>query len=1805
MQTLGSMLSRPDLDPEVAQSLLETVLTLVDPSTDRPGAAGSGDTSAAAENATRLLGDAAAVDALLSLASSPAMMSRLLCVQLLSALHAAKPDACSRAVLRAERGLGRLLARLDDHREEVRNDVLVLLGRMTAGSKELQTFVAFDDGHARLLRGAAAEAAAIRSLARRHAGEDAAAGRAAPPRRGGPSLVPSHRYAFPLDAARVARNVLAANDTTRKLFVQSAAPLRDALSLCGAGNVVDGSGEGVKVVAAGLDVIEALVGSGGAPEGAGRGDAEAAARAAATRAVDVRVCQAAAGEPRLWQTLGHLAFAGVGGAGGGSGAAARAARVLAAVVRLGGPRAQVTASLAAIPGAPLELGPSEVVAGMGPAACLVPPGSDSPGVSVRTLLPALAARATLRPRDDEMGAAAAALTRALLRPWPTADGGPADDTGATTGIGHALSPPPLPPVDDAEATTAADVDGAAPDSPGTADLRSVSALRVLVAALASALASLDPRSPAHRSVPPHAAAALAVRCSSLLLPVVSASPACAQHALRLGVRHSPSPSGVRASDAGMVRGPDDTPLLVLLVSALRLVAPGGDLSDPAAAAAAAAAASLLAAWVTSSPAVAVEAERTGLNAGLAVQFLAASGRAGGGEEVGAKWARPAAGAALTAVAAATRERGDDDASTALRSALLEAGGVAGTDALLAEAAAAADRRVVVRLSDAGRATSDVGAEAGAGDDDDADAMPGRGLGVAVLDGRSASWLLLGRRAGRLASEMRLWAREGFRLDALAEPRADAPALPPSWQRRWRIARDILSLPSSPVLGAGPGRDRGPGSVGPGSPRAPAAATITFEGRTLSAPEAEAALLSASRRAEEASSALRAARRRVEASEREAEAARAEMSSMHGASGGDGATLADLKAAYDSMRAGFRSAQEALTGAEGRAEAAERAAEEARARADKAEADAEVAREEAAGAGGGGADAAELESLRAGKAALEAEAARLREDLDAALGGDDDGWGGGGGSAEAEARAARAEAEAGELRRRCAEAEARLAAAASDPAPEVPSGVVQALQEEVRRASEGRAAAERAAREATAGRAAAQEEATRLAAELRRATQAVGGSMAEALRRARDEAGRATERAQEAEAKCSAMQSQLDRVEGVLASAKRAEAAAAAEATAVRSRLEAQRQEHRAELQRAGAAARATVVRLEEALEEARAEAEEARAETEAAASAGAGGLAGALAGREAELISEHEALLVLCAAQDTELGVAYDVLARVGGTAATAEARRLAAAALGEAADDDGETEAVLAELSMVAEPDDVVEAGLQHAGHETAEGEEGEREGEEGEREEEEGEREEEELTMDDAESKTAPVLAEPWADHAEEAQCTASLFSQDMAATGWPEPQSHGAWPAGASPAEEASPWTTEPSAAEPAGPPPMPAAVLDGLPAPTETAAWQDGDRQVGSQDRLEAQQSHSAEVEPDDDEDIPLDDHSQHAITGQSPIRAHGPPGAGTSYTQTSASVVSLLFGGSGPDGAAPRPSGRRQDDGDEPEPAARPRGESGRDDEDLGDDDESSLLAAVGGYAGAMMSFMAGADDEAKRRPPVAGTAAGKAPSTGPAFGGSMGVSASRAPAPAPGLQESPPPQAAPAPARGDGPPAAATLPVGAPPPTAPQAFAAVPVAGRKRGKAARRGLYPGSAQPAAGKSAVGSTSLTPSKPPPTVFNPAGAPPTVAVALPASSCAPAVPPVQAADPFGSVSDVARAKSTDAAGFFSPLPDDAVTEDPVAAHGGASSHQLATETSTAALFGGPATPIATDIPTTTAVEAFGTGSSPGQGDMGDWF
>ena len=505
--SLCSMLKRPELDPEVAQSLLETLLALVDPSQDGPSDPdhAASEREAAGLNAARFLGDPAATGALLDLAASEATWTRVLCVQLLAALNAAKPDMASAALLRTEQGLSRLLDRLADRKEEVRNEVLVLLGSLTRGSSNLQAYVAFEDGHSRLLGLAARESGAVRRLARRFTAPGAGA------------VVPPHRFDVALDAVKIVANVLGGNAITRKLFVQAAEPLRDALAVCDAAlQIGKASPRSLELASAGLAVLEALAGvaAGGAGHGAGRsrdGTATAAAAAAAAAATtgshmgddgkqgsadggsagghgeeeeeavdpstaaanaaaDTAVATTIGTEPLLWEGLGRIAFSNRLP----PSLAARATAILTAVVRSGGSRAQITAAMSAVrdvaPGvdptsflaphaaasSPAEGLSDPASAALAAALELAPAGSASPSSPGRLLIPSLAVRTGLSASDAVWADAACALAAAVA--WspamPSSSSASSasargagrdaavDDAGPATAISHILSPPP-------------------------------------------------------------------------------------------------------------------------------------------------------------------------------------------------------------------------------------------------------------------------------------------------------------------------------------------------------------------------------------------------------------------------------------------------------------------------------------------------------------------------------------------------------------------------------------------------------------------------------------------------------------------------------------------------------------------------------------------------------------------------------------------------------------------------------------------------------------------------------------------------------------------------------------------------------------------------------------------------------------------------------------------------------------------------------------------------------------------------------------------------------------------------------------------------------------------------------------------------------------------------------------------------------------------------------------------------------------------------------------------------------------------
>ncbi|KAA0172846.1 hypothetical protein FNF27_05707 [Cafeteria roenbergensis] len=1217
--SLCSLLKRPELDPEVAQSLLETLLALVDPSQDGPSDAehAASQREAAGLNAARFLGDPAATGALLDLAASEATWTRVLCVQLLAALNAAKPDMASAALLRTEQGLSRLLDRLSDRKEEVRNEVLVLLGSLTRGSSNLQSYVAFEDGHSRLLGLAAREAGAVRRLARRFA----APGSGAPG-----AVVPPHRFDVALDAVKIVANVLGGNAITRKLFVQSAEPLRDALAVLDAAvQIGKASPRSLELASAGLAVLEALA---GAPDGrsrdraagaasgvggiaaaappaaprvavagsrksdaskagsaesssAGNGAAAASSRAedededeeavdpstaAANAAADSAVAAAIGTEPLLWDGLGRVAFSNRLPAP----IAARAAAVLTAVVRAGGSRAQITAAMSAVRDVATGVDPhsfllpqaatdSPGAAPVDPASAaladaleLAPAGSAAASAVGRLLIPSLAVRTSLSASDPAWADAACALAAAVAWPAalpassPTPREGSArgtgretavDDAGPATAVSHILSPPPVPPSDAA--------DDAAALPPITALQAAASALVTASRRLTNVAGDCDGPAAA-------ALAAVAARASRLLAGAFSASAACGQLALRVGLRVEAggglaealaAKGAARPGQLGMCRGSADAALLPLLVGTLASLSTSGH-TAPALSVLVASVAELVAAWAGTCPSVAIEAARSGADAALAATFA----RRVVHHDLPSH-ARVAAAAAVAAVSGIARAVGSD-ASAQLRSALLDAVGVAGADQCLRLAATQPPRS-----SSSSPPEPDHPAvawvlprpeEEGVGDSSGVPAGASRAvrwcsaatsvrLYVPPAPGSDeragprapgpATVVLLSSSAAARAAELRAWIRKGF-LDAAMSDSADADgtagdggasaeeALPEPWATRWRIAKEILSLPASEAASAGAaqpaaGRRTQPGSGPPQAAQGQdggAQALVMFGGRRITVAEAEAELERAGRRADQAGAALKDASSSLRDAQSAARAANAEAESLRAVSGGDAGTLAELKLAYDSIRGSFADAQRGRVAAEDEVKELQAALEAARADAEGLRASASAAAERAAAATAAAASAQEAgpsaeeteaavqavrDELERVRAAHAQEVAVLRADLEASLDGGDMGPSADAGKIEelelqvadasrraeaSDAAAAAARKDAEEARAEAAEARAAAEEARAEAAEEARA---EAEAEETR--ERGAAEVEAAAQEAEAERASAAEARDQVAA----------------------------------------------------------------------------------------------------------------------------------------------------------------------------------------------------------------------------------------------------------------------------------------------------------------------------------------------------------------------------------------------------------------------------------------------------------------------------------------------------------------------------------------------------------------------------------------------------------------------------------------------------------------------------------------------------------------------------------------------------
>ncbi|KAI9891999.1 MAG: hypothetical protein M1814_002194 [Vezdaea aestivalis] len=135
-------------DVETVRVVLETLLMLFNPDQSSPEA--SDDISLwLADEFTQRQDN---ITVLLDLLDRPEFYSRLYALQILSAILALRPERTQECVFTAPLGISRLVATLDDKREAVKNEGLILLTGLTPSSPELQKLVAFENAFERVFR---------------------------------------------------------------------------------------------------------------------------------------------------------------------------------------------------------------------------------------------------------------------------------------------------------------------------------------------------------------------------------------------------------------------------------------------------------------------------------------------------------------------------------------------------------------------------------------------------------------------------------------------------------------------------------------------------------------------------------------------------------------------------------------------------------------------------------------------------------------------------------------------------------------------------------------------------------------------------------------------------------------------------------------------------------------------------------------------------------------------------------------------------------------------------------------------------------------------------------------------------------------------------------------------------------------------------------------------------------------------------------------------------------------------------------------------------------------------------------------------------------------------------------------------------------------------------------------------------------------------------------------------------------------------------------------------------------------------
>jgi hypothetical protein len=146
LRALIQTLRKDGEDVDTVKLVLETLLMLFNPNANSPEAS---------EEIALWLADEFTqrqdnITLLLDFLETEDFYSRLYSLQLLSAILASRTERTEECIFTAPLGISRLVAILDDRREQIRNEGLSLLTYLTPNSSEIQKLVAFENAFERI-----------------------------------------------------------------------------------------------------------------------------------------------------------------------------------------------------------------------------------------------------------------------------------------------------------------------------------------------------------------------------------------------------------------------------------------------------------------------------------------------------------------------------------------------------------------------------------------------------------------------------------------------------------------------------------------------------------------------------------------------------------------------------------------------------------------------------------------------------------------------------------------------------------------------------------------------------------------------------------------------------------------------------------------------------------------------------------------------------------------------------------------------------------------------------------------------------------------------------------------------------------------------------------------------------------------------------------------------------------------------------------------------------------------------------------------------------------------------------------------------------------------------------------------------------------------------------------------------------------------------------------------------------------------------------------------------------------------------